>query len=188
MSFGNSLCRMRIARLTILIACTGITALGIYIFLANRNGVRVYSVDRRLKIHDAQYFKGKEFDYSYCAPDRKLNIQCIRILRSVGLWDRAWVPTVTVAFRGQGPALVCCGRMGDDQSAQLELVADNGQPYGTHGMPLTLGAKTNTFVWVFELFKFDDRNMALHLTNGVYHIRPVGKTSDLGLVRVRSTQ
>jgi hypothetical protein len=179
---------MRLARLTILIACAGIAGLGIYIFLANRNGVHVRSVDRRLKIHDAQYFTGTDFDYSYCAPDRKLKIQCIKILRAVGLWDKAWVPTVTVAFRGQGPALVCCGRMEDDRSAQLELVADDGQPYGTHGMPLTLGAETNTFVWIFQLFKFEDRSIDLRLTNGVYHIRPVGRTSDVGLVRVRSLQ
>jgi hypothetical protein len=142
-----------------------------------------------LKIHDAQYFKGTEFNYSYCALDQKLKLQCMRMLRAVGLGKTAWVQntpfTVTVAFQGLGPALVVCGRMEDDHSSQLELVADNGQSYGTHGIPLSLGFKTNTFVWQFELFEFEDRGVDLHLTNGLYHIRPAGETNDLGLVRVK---
>jgi hypothetical protein len=179
---------MRIGRLAILITCVGLAGLGFYILSANRRGVRVYAVDSRFKINGAQYFEEKEFHYSYCAPEQELKLLGLRFLKAMGLEKTAWVQntafTVTVAFQGIGPALVVCGRIPENYS-QLELVADNGQRYGTHGMPASLASRTNTFVWVFELFSFEDRSAVLRLTNGLYHIRPVGEKRDVGLVRVK---
>jgi len=174
----------------ILIACAATVGVGIYMLSPTTNGVRLLSVDGRLKINDAQYFPGTGVDYYYFTPVQKFKLQCIRVLRSAGLGNKPWVrnatPSPAIAFRGPGPALVVCGEVQDANSAQLDLLADNGQRYGTQGMPpQALESKTNTFLWTFLLFKFEDPGIDLHLTNGLYHLRPVGETNDFGLVRVR---
>src|SRR5690348_5140850 len=122
---------MSSARLTILLACAATVAAVIYCLLASGKGVRVYSVDRRLKICDAQYFSGTDFGYSYFAPDQKLKLQCIRFLRIIGLekkpWARKATPSPTAAlFHCHGPALFVCGEVQDGSSAQFELLADGG--------------------------------------------------------------
>jgi hypothetical protein len=181
---------MRPVRLTILIACAATVGVGIYILSPTGNAVRVYSVDGRLRINDAQYFSGTDVGYYYFTSVQKFKLQCIRVLRTLGLGNKPWVrnatPSPAIAFRGPGPALVVCGEVQDANSAQLDLLADNGQRYGTPGMPpQALESKTNTFLWIFLLVKFGDADIDLPLTNGLYHLRPAGETNDFGLVRVR---
>ena len=181
---------MRTALFRVLIPCAVVVVLVVYILAATRSGVRAYSVDKCLKIDDAKYFPEGEVDYSYFGAEQKLKLRCIRVLRALprlskNPWLLQHAPNPVVAFRGKGPCLVIYGRIELGASAQLNLVADNGQPCGPCPLPLTVASKTNTFLWQFDLFRFEDPSLNASLTNGLYHLRHIGETNDLGLVRVK---
>lgn len=80
---------MRRVRLAILSASAATAVVVIYTLSATGNGVQVYSVDRQLKIRDAQYFSGTDFGYSYFTPHQKLKLMGIRFLRALG-WEESF--------------------------------------------------------------------------------------------------
>jgi hypothetical protein len=165
-------------KLVIPVGVVAVIALTITIFTVPKKGVSAYSTDKRVVIYDAQYSEGTNLNYSYVEPASRLKYKFEGLLGKVGIRRLPWkrVFPVVIFAPGLGPALVVYGRI-EVSYESLELVSDSGKSLPLIHSPLQTPnyarANSSFYLWDYAL------------TNGTYHLRAMGETNDLAVVRIR---
>ena len=154
-----------------------VAALAIAAFVVGpRSGFSVASTDKRIKVYDFQYFPGQGIEYSYPPTGSRLRIRIEGVLEKLGLTRWTPLPGTFLRARGKGPAVFLLASFQGGNPGQLELLTDDGDSVARSVTPMQI--RTNLYLW-------QSYGTFFARTNQIYHLRCVGETNDLAIVRVR---
>src|ERR1041385_2728764 len=135
------------------------------IFNALQSGVSAYSTDKRVVISDVQYVEGTNV---FIPRNERLLREFELLLGRVGIHRVPWKPVALTA--ASTPGLILSGRIAVD-SPRFDLFPSR-RDVGIVIYKVT--TSTNS-----DLLFCPER-----LPNGTYHLRAIGETNDLAIIRV----
>jgi len=138
---------------------------------------RAPSTVKPVTLYDVRYFPGTNFNYVFVALRDRPKYECQRLLDMFGI-SLPWRRFRPVKLSGPGPVLILYGHIEVEEAEKIgmELRSDNGESLMHQNLNGTINlsqATATAYIWFGRL------------TNHTYHLRCLGRTNDLAIIRVR---